>query len=75
MLPTNSNTLIRALNHIQTQQPVMAHGALGKYLHVAAPRPAPQQQSVLKTLTMEQRAYYIQLIQKFAREAEERRHA
>jgi hypothetical protein len=53
----------------------MAHGALGKYLQVAGPRPAPHQQSVFKTLTMEQRAYYIQLIHKFAREAEEKRHA
>jgi hypothetical protein len=54
---------------------VVAHGALGKYLQVAAPRPSPLGQSVFNALTMEQRAYYFQLIHKFAREAEERRRA
>ena len=53
----------------------MAHGALGKYLQVAAPRPSPLGHSVFNALTMEQRAYYFQLIHKFAREAEERRRA
>ena len=67
MITTNSNTLIKALNHMQTHEPMMARGALGKYLQVAAPRPSPHAQSVFTTLTTEQRAHYFQMILKFAR--------